>query len=119
MIEEGAEEGGGRDRPAWHALPVDDVTARLESDPERGLARDEARRRREEQGPNRIRSGDDISPVRIFVDQFRDFLIYLLILAAALSVAVGFLPGAEPNWVDAILIGVILVANGVFGFVQD
>ena len=118
--EPGAGSGAGRRGASpWHALPTEDVAGRLETDREQGLSGDEASRRREEHGPNRIRSGEEISPLGIFVDQFRDFLIYLLVLAAALSVAVGFLPGAEPNWVDALLILAILLANGVFGFVQD
>jgi len=35
------------------------------------------------------------------------------------SVLVGFLPGSEPQYADAVLIVLILLANGVFGFVQD
>ncbi len=111
--------GGADDRATWHALTAAEVADRLDTDPDAGLRADEASRRRREQGPNRIRSGEEISPLAIFADQFRDFLIYLLVLAAVLSVAVGFMPDADPNWIDAGLILAILLANGVFGFVQD
>jgi Ca2+-transporting ATPase len=102
----------------WHALPVDRVLAELDAT-EDGLSRTEAERRLEEYGPNEIRQGEEVSPVEIFVSQFQDFLIYILIFAAALSLAVGFLPGEEPNYVDAGLIVLILLGNGIFGFLQD
>ena len=102
----------------WHALDADDVLREMDVGRD-GLTPDDARGRLREAGPNRIRSGREISPLQIFLDQFRDFLIYLLLLAALLSVAVGFLPGGEPEYVEAALILAIVVANGVFGFVQD
>jgi len=103
----------------WHAQSVPDVAATLETDVEAGLSADEAERRLAEYGPNQIRKGEEISPLAIFVEQFQDFLIYILVFAAVLSLAVGFLPGEEPNYVDAGLILLILLGNGVFGFVQD
>ncbi|MBC5792848.1 MAG: hypothetical protein H8Z69_02290 [Nanohaloarchaea archaeon] len=53
--------------------------------------------------------------MKILLSQFQDALIYILILAALLSLAVGFLPGHEPEYVDAALILLILAANGTFG----
>jgi Ca2+-transporting ATPase len=102
----------------WHAASERDVFDALDTDAD-GLASDEAARRLDQFGENEIEEGEEISPLEIFVSQFQDFLIYLLILAAVLSLAVGFLPGEEPNYVDAGLILLILLANGVFGFVQD
>ncbi|MFW5955775.1 MAG: cation-translocating P-type ATPase [Halorhabdus sp.] len=102
----------------WHSRPVEDVLASLDTD-EAGLSQAEAERRREEYGPNEIREADGISPLTIFLDQFRDVLIYLLIFAAIISLAIGVLPGHDPEYVDAALILLILLANGIFGFVQD
>jgi len=102
----------------WHDTSIEEVLEAVDSDPE-GLSDAEAGRRLEEYGPNEIREGEEISPVEIFVDQFRDFLIYLLIFAAIISLAVGLFPGHEPEYADAILIVLILLANGIFGFVQD
>lgn len=102
----------------WHLVPVEDVFDALDSGP-KGLAPAEADRRLTEYGPNEIASDEHISPVRIFASQFQDWLIYLLLAAAVVSVAVGFLPGREPEYIDAALIAAILIANGVFGFVQD
>ncbi|MFB6202686.1 MAG: cation-translocating P-type ATPase [Halorhabdus sp.] len=102
----------------WHGRHVTDVFETVDSGPD-GLSEAEAARRLEAHGPNEIRDEEAISPLTIFVNQFRDFLIYLLIFAAVISLAVGLLPGHDPEYVDAALIALILLANGVFGFVQD
>ena len=106
------------ERDDWHARPVEEVYEALDSDPD-GLSEAAVEERLAEYGPNEIRSGEEVSPLAILVAQFQDFLIYLLVLAALLSLGVGLLPGVEPNYVDAVLILVILLANGLFGFVQD
>jgi Ca2+-transporting ATPase len=102
----------------WHAGPAETVYERLSTGPD-GLTDAEAARRREEHGPNELQASESVSPLALFVAQFRDVLIYLLVVAAALSLAVGLLPGQEPHYVDAALIALILLGNGVFGFVQD
>lgn len=52
------------------------------------------------------------SGLEVFVSQFTSGLVLVLVEAAALSVAVGHV-------VDAVLITIILLANGIFGFVQE
>ncbi|ACV12496.1 ATPase, P-type (transporting), HAD superfamily, subfamily IC [Halorhabdus utahensis DSM 12940] len=102
----------------WHSRSVESVLDALDSGTE-GLSEDEVSRRREKYGPNEIRDDDEISPLAIFIDQFRDVLIYLLIFAMLISLGVGLLPDHSPEYVDAALIALILLANGIFGFVQD
>jgi Ca2+-transporting ATPase len=103
---------------AWHSKPLEKVFSDLDSS-EEGLSSDEANERLEEQGENRIESGGSTSPLKIFVSQFQDNLIYLLMVAAFLSVAIGFLPGHQPEYAEAGIIFLILFANGTFGFIQD
>ncbi|WP_254764371.1 cation-translocating P-type ATPase [Natrinema marinum] len=83
----------------------------LESRPN-GLSNGEVRRRREEHGENEIVQGGGRSAVDIFVAQFDSVLIWVLVVAALLSIWAG-------HTIDAVLIAVIVVANGIFGFVQD
>ncbi|MDG5778296.1 cation-translocating P-type ATPase [Haloarculaceae archaeon H-GB2-1] len=112
-------ESESRDRD-WHDASLTEVRERLDVESfESGLSAAEAEARLERYGPNEIREAETTPAWELFVSQFQDFLIYLLVLAAILSLAVGLLPGSEPNYVDAGLIGLILLANGVFGFVQD
>ena len=106
------------DAPAWHAVPAAAVMDRLGVGPE-GLDPAEAAARLASEGPNEIRRGRGASALRLLASQFRNVLIYLLVAAALLSLAVGLLPGTEPNYTDAALIVLILLANGLFGFVQD
>jgi len=102
----------------FHSAPAEAVLDRLDTD-EDGLSADEHAARLAEYGPNEISRGESVSALSVFLAQFRDVLIYVLVAAALLSLAVGLLPGGEPNYTDAALILLILLANGVFGFVQD
>ena len=102
----------------WHARAPSEVFERLDTD-ESGLSEEEAGRRYDEYGPNEIRDEERASALGLFVAQFRNWLTYLLVVAAALSLAVGFLLGQTPEYTEAGLIAAILLANGVFGFVQD
>ncbi|MFB6245215.1 MAG: cation-translocating P-type ATPase [Candidatus Nanohaloarchaea archaeon] len=102
----------------WHSADESELFEELGTDPG-GLTQEEAERRLEKHGENSLEEGGDVSPVRKFISQFRDFLIYLLVAAAAVSVGVGFLPGQESRLTEAALILLILVLNGIFGFFQD
>jgi Ca2+-transporting ATPase len=77
-----------------------------------GLSATEAERRRAVYGENEIAGDGGRTPLRIFLAQFDSALIWVLLAAAGLSVWAGHV-------VDAVLIAVIVLANGVFGFVQD
>ncbi|MFC6798258.1 cation-translocating P-type ATPase [Haladaptatus sp. DYSN1] len=77
-----------------------------------GLASEEAARRLTSHGPNRLVDTSGRAPLTILLAQFRSPLILVLLLAAALSAAIG-------NAIDALLIAIIVGANGVFGFAQD
>jgi Ca2+-transporting ATPase len=102
----------------WHAKTVEETYEELDSK-EEGLDPEEVGKRLEKHGRNEISDGSSVSPVSIFISQFQDFLIYLLIAAALLSLGIGFLPGHSPEYTDAALIFLILIGNGIFGFVQD
>ncbi|PSG99377.1 MAG: haloacid dehalogenase [Nanohaloarchaea archaeon SW_7_43_1] len=102
----------------WHNKEKKNVISELDTN-EGGLSNQEADKRLEEQGENSIRSGDSVSAPKLFLSQFQDNLIYLLMAAGILSVAIGFMPGHEPEYTEAAIIFLILFANGTFGFIQD
>ncbi|MUV58006.1 cation-transporting P-type ATPase [Halogeometricum sp. CBA1124] len=95
----------------WHARDTETVYEELDTTAE-GLSPEAAAERLERVGPNEITGEQRRGPLRIFLAQFSSALIWVLLLAAVLSFSIG-------HAVDAILIGVILLANGVFGFVQE
>jgi len=94
-----------------HEESADDVLASVDSD-RNGLSTAEADRRLREHGENEVERGSERTALDIFVAQFDSVLIWVLVAAAVLSMWAG-------HTVDAVLIAVIVVANGLFGFVQD
>jgi len=96
---------------APYGRPAEDVLAAYDTDMA-GLTAAEARRRLEEYGENEVESASSRSRLTIFLAQFDSVLIWVLLVAAGLSAWAG-------HTVDAVLITVIVVVNGVFGFVQD
>lgn len=102
----------------WHSSDIQKVLNKLNTS-RKGLTDEKAKNRLEKNGNNSIEKEDSISPVRIFLSQFQDYLIYMLILAAIISLAIGFLPGEEARTTEAGLIILILILNGILGFIQD
>ncbi len=96
----------------WHLLSPSDVATHLSVDPNAGLTPDEAARRIARYGLNEIRERPPRQLWCMFLDQFTDFMILVLIGAAIVSGIVG-----EPP--DAIAIVGIVLLNGVIGFIQE
>ena len=93
----------------WHALDVAETLKALGSDAHGGLSGDEAARRLAAHGPNELKKEDQVSPWAIFLGQFKNILIIILLIATALSAAVGEI-------FDAVLIFVIVVFCAILGF---
>ena len=100
-----------RSRTQPHTEPPEDVLEEYDTRRD-GLTNEEADKRLAEHGKNDIVREGGRSVSRIFIEQFDSVLIWVLVAAAVLSVWTG-------HAVDAALITIIVVANGVFGFVQD
>jgi Ca2+-transporting ATPase len=93
------------------AYPVDAVFSELGTTSQ-GLSGDEAERRLAVHGRNELEEERAIRPATILLRQFRSPLIYILIVAAAVTVALD-------EYVDAAVIGLVLVFNAVVGFFQE
>jgi len=101
----------GTARRWWH-LDVREAADVLKSDLSAGLSREDARARLETFGPNQLREEGGRKPFKIFLEQFEDFIIWVLIGAAVVS---GFLQ----EWVDALAIVAIIILNAILGFIQE
>ncbi len=95
----------------WHRREAADLAREHGVDPAIGLHEAEATRRAQRHGPNEIAQGAQRSPWALLVDQFRDFMILVLIAAAVVSGVIG-------DVVDTLAILVIVVLNALIGFVQ-
>ncbi|HSV52773.1 MAG TPA: cation-translocating P-type ATPase [Burkholderiaceae bacterium] len=84
-----------------------------------GLTSQEALRRLAENGPNELRTALRIPAWRRALAHFRDPLIYLLLAAIAIALAAWVAEGGHGWPVDALVIAIIVLLNGVLGFVQE
>jgi Ca2+-transporting ATPase len=95
----------------WHQKDIKDIFDELLASPQ-GLSEVEARKRLEKYGPNLLKEIKKNPPFMMFLDQFRDFMILVLIAAAIISGIIGELS-------DTIAIVVIVVLNAIIGFIQE
>lgn len=95
----------------WHQESSDAIIAELNTSPQ-GLSSEEARKRIAEYGPNELKEKKKKTLFMMFLGQFKDFMILVLIAAAIISGIIG-----DPS--DTIAIIVIVVLNAVIGFVQE
>lgn len=106
-------------------LSYDDVSQALKTPLGRGLSSQEAARRLEEFGPNKLAGKPPVPKWKRFLQQFEDPLVYLLIAATIISFITWIVqnnqPGAEHEAVpvDALVIIVVLVVNAVLGYLQE
>jgi Ca2+-transporting ATPase len=96
----------------WHHLPVPEITELLDSNPEAGLSSDEITRRQESFGANELSGKEGKSPWLRFLQQFNQSLIYILLVAGAVTL---FLQ----DWVDAGVIFAVTIINATIGFIQE
>jgi len=94
-----------------HYLPVKEVYRTLQSS-EKGLETEEAKIRLSKFGFNELKESHKISPWQLFLNQFKNAVIWILVGAVLISAFIG-------EFVDAIVIVAILVMIAVLGFVQE
>ena len=96
---------------AWHAEPVDKCLNTLKSSPE-GLDPEEAGRRLEEFGPNMLAAEKKRGPLKRFLMQFHNLLIYVLLAAVVITALL-------QEWIDSLVILGVCVVNALIGFIQE
>ena len=104
------------DTPRCHALAPEDCLASLQASRE-GLTTADAARRLAEQGLNRLELAAGRSSLQILWDQFSNVMLIMLLAVAAVSAAVSLHQQEFPK--DAIAILVIVVLNGLLGYLQE
>jgi Ca2+-transporting ATPase len=95
----------------WYSKEINEVLADLKADP-KGLTREEAERRAAEYGYNELKEKKRTTPLQIFLGQFKDVFVIMLLVATAISFLIG-------ETVDAVTIAVIVILNSVVGFIQE
>ena len=101
----------------WFNKEIKDVEKELETNQETGLSQEEVTKRREKYGLNQLKEKKKKSLLMRFIDQFKDFSIIILIIAAIVS---GFVGVAEGEGItDTIIILIVVVLNAVIGVTQE
>jgi len=95
----------------WHLLSTPEVLSHLGT-ASTGLSVPEAERRLADVGPNEIESAHKVSKLAILWAQIKNPLVFVLLAAAAISLAAG-------KTADAVVIGVVIVVNSLIGFFQE
>jgi magnesium-transporting ATPase (P-type) len=96
----------------WHALATDDVLRQLGTRVDKGLDSAEASSRLRKHGPNLLPLGKKQSSFMRFLLQFNNVLVYVLIGAGVLKIALGL-------WLDASIILAVVFLNALLGFLQE
>jgi len=96
----------------WHSIEPAQVMKELNTDLERGLTQDEVSRRLERYGYNELKKEEKVSPLALFIGQFKDILIIILLIAIVLSAVIGEL-------LDAGIIAAIVIFCAILGFTQE
>ena len=98
------------DRP-WHAMSLEEILSELNST-EQGLSQVEVQKRLAQYGLNKVRKEKGSSPLKIFLEQFKDILIIILLIATALTIAIG-------EMADSIVIIAIVLVTAILGFIEE
>jgi Ca2+-transporting ATPase len=96
---------------AWHTEPVDNILTRLRSGPD-GLTEDDVAERLGRYGPNALQTTSRVSAISLLVEQFKNVLIIILLVATVLSAFLG-------HTMEAIAITIIVMFAVLLGFVQE
>jgi Ca2+-transporting ATPase len=106
-----------------HALEVENVADELDTSIENGLNETEAKKRLEKYGLNELKETKRVTAWEIFLSQFKDFLVYLLFFAIAVSIIIGIYELSQgevsSEFIDALVIFIILIVNAILGFYQE
>ena len=96
----------------WHSLELAAVLARVDVDPGRGLSDEQARKQQERFGKNELTAKQGRSPLWMFLIQFKNPLLYILLIAGVVKAFMG-------SWIEAGVITGVAVLNAVIAFAQE
>ena len=101
----------------WFNKEIKEVEKELKTNVEKGLNQEEVKARQEKYGLNQLKATKKKSLLQRFSDQFKDFSIIVLIIAAIVSGAVGIAEGEGIT--DTIIILIVVIVNAIIGVTQE
>ncbi|MCI9177707.1 MAG: cation-translocating P-type ATPase [Clostridia bacterium] len=101
----------------WFAKKVQEVAGNFKVNIEKGLSKEQVIKNREIYGTNELKQKKKKSLFIKFLEQFKDFMIIILILAAIISGIVGYIEGEGIT--DSIIILIVVIVNAIIGVAQE
>lgn len=100
----------------FYKLSLEETWKELKVD-KQGLSRDEAQKRLEKDGPNKLKEGKKESKFLKFLSQFKNLMIVVLLIAAIVSFVISYLN--KDSYIDSIIILLIVFIDAVLGFIEE
>ena len=101
----------------WYNLSIEETEKKLETNLNSGLTTDQVLKSREKYGYNELKAQKKKSLFVKFLEQFKDFMIIILIIAAIISGVVGYIEGEGIT--DSIIIFIVIIVNAIVGVAQE
>ncbi len=99
-------------KAVWHTLTSEEVERELQTDLQKGLGKEEAAQRLQERGPNALTQSRGPSKILLFLQQFHQPLVYILLAATLVTLLL-------KEYVDASVIFAVLLINAIIGYLQE
>jgi P-type Ca2+ transporter type 2C len=99
------------ERTKWYSIREERVLGQLSAD-KNGLSSEEAKKRLDEYGPNKLPDAKQRSALMRFLLQFHNVLIYVLMIAAVITALLD-------HWIDTWVIVAVILINAIIGFIQE
>ncbi|KEZ50036.1 calcium-translocating P-type ATPase, SERCA-type [Metabacillus indicus] len=96
----------------WHEVKPEEVLESIHSSRENGLSEKDVQKRVRHHGFNELKEAEKPSAFLVFLEQFKDFMVLVLLAATLISGLLG-------EYIDAIAIIAIVLVNGILGFFQE
>ena len=101
----------------WFNKKIEEIETELKTNQEKGLTEEQVAEIRKEKGYNELQAGKKKTLLQRFADQFKDFSIIVLIIAAIVSGIVGV--GQGEGITDTIIILIVVIVNAIIGVAQE
>lgn len=103
----------------FHDKKIEDVVNELQSDLKNGLSEQQVQQRRQQYGENKLKEKKKKTNFQRFIEQFKDVMILILIIAAIISFAIACVEKEPSEFFEPILILLIVILNAIMGVVQE
>lgn len=102
-----------------YSMPLEEVIKNLSANTQSGLSKSEVEARLEKNGPNKLREKKKKTNFQRFLDQFKDAMIIILIIAALISFVIACVEGNPKEFFEPALIMLIVILNALMGVMQE